>query len=243
MRSLSPTIAFAIAAGMVSVAQADVPYGLSINGVCDVGFCPPTTAQAPGGGSSITGSESAELPNGDLFRLSGSTVGTSSQATGIETYGSFTVTYVGNANSPTATVSQADTLNVIEYYLFATPVGLYPANYTAYEQTTGSFIGAVASGSSLANSYTSNGTTVGTYGPYIAPSWIDGPLTLFNVANIGTWTITDSVAVSFAAGSAEQSQIVFDASFGASAVPLPGTFWLMLAGLGGLALSPRKRTA
>jgi hypothetical protein len=242
MRSLCLTTAFAIAAGMVSVAQAS-PWGLSVNGACDVGSCPATTAQAGGGGSSISGSEMAELPNGDLFDLEGSRVGSSTLATGLVTYGSFTATYFRNATNATAG-SQADTLTILENYLFATsPTSLYGANYTRYEQTTGSFSAGVASGSSLLNNYTSNGTTVGTYGPYVSPTSINGPLTLFNVVNIGTWTITDSIAVSFAAGSAVGSQIVFDASFGATPVPLPPTVWLMLAGLGGLVLSPRKSNA
>jgi hypothetical protein len=204
---------------------------------------PPTTAQAPGGGSSITGSNLVNLPNGDSFFFLAHTVGTSSQVTGLSTDGSFTVEYLGNTGNASA-VSQADTLNVVEYYLFTTsPISLFGTNYTGHEQTTGSFGAGVASGSSLMNTYTSNGTAVGTYGPYVSPTSIDGPLTLFNVENIGTWTITDSIAISFAAGSTDSSQIVFDSSFGATAVPLPPTVWLMLAGLAGLVLSPRKRNA
>ena len=238
MRRVCMTIVFAAAVGMASVTHAG-PYGLSINGVCDVGSCPATTAQAAGA-SSDTGSEQAILANGDIFAIDGR-IGAQNQATGLAAFGSFTVTYDGNTSNVEA-ASQADSLTVLENYLIATsPTSVYGTQYTAYEQTTGSFTSGVASGSSLANTYTSNGTVVGTYGPYVSPTSIDGPLMLFNVVNGGTWTITDSVAASFAAGSAAGSEIVFDSSFGASPVPLPPTLWLMLAGLGGLVLTARQR--
>jgi len=243
MRRFFLTIACATAAGMVQVAQA-TPYGLSVNGTCDVGSCPADSAQAAGGGSSGLSNINVDIPNGDIVQLTGSRVGTETQTTGIVTYGSFAATFEGNSTGSPTAVSQADTLTVLENYLFNTlPTSVFGTSFTAYEQTTGSFSAGVASGSTLANSYTSNGTTVGTYGPFVAPSAFAGPLTLFNVTNIGTWTITDSVLVSFAAGSAIGSQIVFNASIGANPVPLPASVWLMLAGLGGLALSSRRRTA
>jgi hypothetical protein len=241
MRRFYLTVAFAAAAGSVSVAQAG-SYGLNVNGTCEVGSCPATSAQG-GGGSSDTGPYNIELPNGDLFQENG-TIGISNLATGLTALGSFKVTYEGNAVTGATAASQADTVTVVENYLFNTsPTSLYGTNYTGYEQTTGSFGTGVASGSSLVNTYTSNGTAVGTYGPYVSPASIGGPLTLFNVVNLGTWTTTDSITVSFAAGSALFSQIVFDSSFGATAVPLPPTVWLMLAGLGGLLLSQRRRLA
>ena len=240
MYRLCQAIAFGIAAGMVSVAQANtVPYGLSLNGTCDLGSCPATTAQGAGG-TSNTGPYDVQLANGDIIQIDG-TIGSSNLATGLTALGSFTATYLLNANN-SLVPSQADTVTVVENYLFNTsPTSLYGANYTGHEQTTGSFSAGIASGSSLANTYTSNGTTVGTYGPYASPTAFSGPSTLFNVVNIGTWTVTDTIVLTFAAGSAIDSQIVFDSSLGATAVPLPPTVWLMLAGLGGLVLASRRR--
>jgi hypothetical protein len=132
--------------------------GLSVNGTCDVGSCPPSPL-AFNSSASTPFSFNVTLANGDLFLIAGTDSQTNcSNAGELTSRQVFTVQYLSGPNG----VSQADSLNVATLFGYES----IPVSQTLTETDFGSFNSGVASGSAATILVSVNSVQLLSLGPF-----------------------------------------------------------------------------
>jgi hypothetical protein len=209
-----------ITTGLAPVSARSDTVGLSVNGACAVGSCPPSALAFNSFPPSTPFSFDVPLANGDLFLIAGAL----SQSNGMpggdisRFTGDFAVQYLSGPNG----VSQADSLNVTTLFGFESEPGIIGSIFG----TVTGFFNSVASGSAVTilasvASASSNQASLGPFtSDFAAP--FDIPFTT------GTsYVASFQYNLTFAQGSPQGSSI--------STSPVPGP--IAGAGLPGLILA------
>jgi len=116
-----------IVTGLASFPARSDSVGLSVNGTCEVGSCPPSPL--PIGTSASSPFSFNVMINGDLFNIAGSVSSTSSSSTEASWNDDFTVELLSGQTA------QADLLTVHALWGFA----ITPGTYTFNDEEPGSF--------------------------------------------------------------------------------------------------------
>ena len=193
--------------------------GVSVNGTCQVGACPPA-ALALGTGTTRPYFLTITLPNGDRYSVAGR-IDASVNAAGnfVPATQFFTVGYLGN---PSGTPSQADTLTFHNFLAFTTNGGAF--NLGAEGTGLFSAAPAVAATSSVRVSAVFNGSISSpTFGPFLAPNPFSQTANVFVPAGSSVLTVDTTFTIVFGAGSPIGSSIQIGALRpGVFAAVLPG---------------------
>lgn len=230
-----PVLAVALASAAGIPARANT-VGISVNGTCDFGSCPPTVI-AIGGTNTQSFDFTAALADGDRFLIKGkfdaSDSGSSISAAVLTM--PLLVEYLGNA---TGGPSHADTVNVLTMANFAVTFSTLPGNRGP---VTGVFGPGIGAGSLTRLTGLENGAVDANFGSFTAPTKFTAPAIAATFTAVGGQVdLEGGFSNVFAAGSAIGSYIDYNGE-AVSPIPLPSSAWLMLPALAGLAASVRRR--
>jgi len=210
-----------IVTGLASFPARSDSLGLSVNGTCEVGSCPPSPLPI---GSSADNSFSFNVTiNGDLFNIAGFLSSISSSGILSSWNDVFTVELLSGQTA------QADLLSVHALWGFVTG----PGNHPTSDEELGAFSSGVSSGSTVTITVSVDGTPR-PFGTFTNPA--DNPFDVSQswVQAIGSSGIVDAqYDLNFAAGSAQGSCIQIGDTTAACLVPGP----IAGAGLPGLILA------
>ena len=212
-----------IVTGLASFPARSDSVGLSVNGTCEVGSCPPSPL--PIGTSASSPFSFNVMINGDLFNIAGSVSSTSSSSTEASWNDDFTVELLSGQTA------RADLLSVHALWGFVTA----PATHPFSDEELGSFSSGVSSGSTVTITLSVDGTPR-PFGTFTNPA--DNP---FDTSQSWDQTVGSSIIVdaqydlNFAAGSAQGSCIQIGDTTAACPVAVPGP--IAGAGLPGLILA------
>jgi hypothetical protein len=224
-RSLAFGCLTLIVTGLASFPARSDSVGLSVNGTCEVGSCPPSPLPI---GTSANNPFSFNVTiNGDLFNIAGFVSSVNNGPFDASWNDVFTVELLSGQTA------QADLLSVHALWGFATATA--PATHSLSDEELGAFSSGVSSGSTVTITLSVDGTPR-PFGTFTNPA--DNP---FDTSQSWDQTLASSFIVdahydlNFAAGSAQGSCIQIGDTTAACPVAVPGP--IAGAGLPGLILA------
>jgi hypothetical protein len=215
-------LGLSMTAAVLPALRADT-IGMSVNGTCEAGSCPPATL--PFNSTALLPFDvTVTLPDSDRYMIYGSfPASNNSDGSSVTTNYTFQVTYQGNS---TGGPSAADTITVERELAYETSF----ASLNASTTLLGAFSPGIAASSS-ASSCVSGGPCIGPVSP---PGTFDEDSGTFSLSSTsGVWMFDKTFVSAFGAGSPVGSYIVWGQSTPIpSPVPEPAYFGVLAAGMG-----------
>jgi len=217
-----------ITTGLAPVSARSDTMGLSVNGTCDVGSCPPSALAFNSFPPSTPFSFDVTLANGDLFLIAGTLSQSNSIGGAAREAQNFTVQYLSGPNS----VSQADSLNVATLFGYQSNPIIMTNTITDF----GSFNSGVASGSAVTILVSVDSTQFLSFGPFTS-DFSAGSNGNLRFTPGTSFVLSEQFNLTFAQGSAQGSFIAINVPGPIAGAGLPG----FVAACGGLLAWWRRR--